>query len=147
RYLLPTSITETTTDESTALQLTTEENLWFTDTTLVLRAENRLFRRTPTWDLGSKIARLADSCTICCRFLSLRMVKPSMGAHLYDLSLKAIFHYDFFEPWPSTLEFRVVAGILRLSQKYQVDPLWKRALIHLSERCATSLEKAEELDD
>ncbi|KAJ7161734.1 hypothetical protein C8R46DRAFT_1284148 [Mycena filopes] len=58
--------------------------------------------------------------------------------------LKAIFNYHFFEPWLSTPKFPVVAGILRLNQ---VDPLWKRAHIHLSEHCATSLEEAEELYD
>ncbi|KAJ7132675.1 hypothetical protein C8R46DRAFT_1015497 [Mycena filopes] len=60
--------------------------------------------------------------------------------------LKAIFHYDFFEPWPVRGDFPILAAILRLSQKYQVEPLRRRALVHLSERCAPSLEKWAEFD-
>ncbi|KAJ7645854.1 hypothetical protein B0H17DRAFT_1215832 [Mycena rosella] len=55
--------------------------------------------------------------------------------------LKAIFHYDLFDAWPAHVDFHVVAGVLRLSQKYQVEPLKKRALVHLTERFPTTLEQ------
>ncbi|KAF8187260.1 hypothetical protein K438DRAFT_1834886 [Mycena galopus ATCC 62051] len=40
----------------------------------------------------------------------------------------------FFESWPAAIDFYILAGILRLGQKYQIDPLRKHALVHLSER-------------
>ncbi|KAJ7141617.1 hypothetical protein C8R46DRAFT_1233746 [Mycena filopes] len=40
-------MTETTMEDSPALELTREETLWFTDATFVLQAENRLFRVSP----------------------------------------------------------------------------------------------------
>ncbi|KAJ6452656.1 hypothetical protein C8R45DRAFT_1193756 [Mycena sanguinolenta] len=55
--------------------------------------------------------------------------------------LKAIFHYEYFEPWPTKLAFGVVASVLRMSQKYQVDHLRKRALVHLSRRYPISLDE------
>ncbi|KAJ7018912.1 hypothetical protein C8F04DRAFT_357957 [Mycena alexandri] len=128
-----------------------EESLWFLDATLVLQAENRLFRVFPGI-LGAKSpvfqdmlafpqpenSETLDGCSL------VRLTDSAVDMTFF---LKAIFHYDFFEAWPTRAEFPVVAGILRLSQKYQVDPLRKRALVHLSERCPTSLQKWEEYDE
>ncbi|KAJ7184932.1 hypothetical protein C8R46DRAFT_1300551 [Mycena filopes] len=138
-------------NESTASQLTKEKSLWFTDATLVLQAETRLFRvspgilaaKSPVFHDMLSFPQPQDGETVD----GCPLVRLTDSGDDMTFFLKAIFHYDFFEPWPSTPKFPVVAGILRLSQKYQVDPLWKRALIHLSERCATSLKEAEELYD
>ncbi|KAJ7436345.1 hypothetical protein FB451DRAFT_193172 [Mycena latifolia] len=122
-----------------------EETLWFPDATLVIRAENLLFRVFPGI-LAAKSPVFHDM---------LAFPQPQNGetldgcplVHLTDSALdathflKAIFHYDFFEPWPAPADFPVVAGVLRLSQKYQVDPLKKRGLLHLSERCPMSVEE------
>ncbi|KAJ7254785.1 hypothetical protein C8J57DRAFT_1346616 [Mycena rebaudengoi] len=67
--------------------------------------------------------------------------------HLHDSTLdttnflKAIFHYEFFEPFPAEVDFPTVSGVLRLSNKYQVDPLRKHALRHLSEHYPMSLDQ------
>ncbi|KAF7337335.1 hypothetical protein MSAN_02259000 [Mycena sanguinolenta] len=120
-----------------------EESLWFPDGTLVLRAETHLFRVFPGI-LAAKSGVFEDM---------LAFPQPQKGesydgcplVHLSDSSadtthfLKAIFHYDYFEQWPARVEFDVVAGVLRLSQKYQVEPLRKRALVHLSHRYPVTL--------
>ncbi|KAJ6452661.1 hypothetical protein C8R45DRAFT_1040501 [Mycena sanguinolenta] len=119
-------------------ELVREETLWFADGTLVLQAETRLFRVSPGV-LAAKSPVFQDM---------LGFPQPQNGesydgcplVHLLDSAadtthfLRAIFHYDYFEPWPARLDFDVVAGVLRLSQKYQLDPLRKRALVHLSRR-------------
>lgn len=38
----------------------------------------------------------------------------------------------FFKPFPGNTTFDTIVGVVRLSTKYQVDPLLKRALTHLS---------------
>ncbi|KAJ7254801.1 hypothetical protein C8J57DRAFT_1518422 [Mycena rebaudengoi] len=48
--------------------------------------------------------------------------------------LKVMFHYEVIEPFPAEVDFPTVSGVLRLSNKYQVDIIRKRALRHLSER-------------
>ncbi|KAJ7710530.1 hypothetical protein B0H17DRAFT_1190251 [Mycena rosella] len=45
--------------------------------------------------------------------------------------LKAIFDSSFFEAYPHATKFATVAGILRLSTKYEVEHLRRQALIHL----------------
>ncbi|KAJ7756571.1 hypothetical protein B0H16DRAFT_1538427 [Mycena metata] len=128
-----------------------EESLWFLDATLVLQAENRLFRVFPGI-LGAKSPVFQDMLAFPQpengeMFDGCPLVRVSDSAVDMTFFLKAIFHYDFFEAWPTRAEFPIVAGILRLSQKYQVDPLRKRALVHLSERCAMTLQKWEESDE
>ncbi|KAF7337342.1 BTB domain-containing protein [Mycena sanguinolenta] len=123
--------------------LVQEEALWFPDGTLVLRAETHLFRVFPGI-LAAKSPVFQDM---------LSFPQPQNGesydgcplVHLPDSAadmthfLKAIFHYEYFEPWPTKLAFEIVAGVLRMSQKYQVDHLRKRALVHLSRRYPISL--------
>ncbi|KAJ7059610.1 hypothetical protein C8F01DRAFT_1295575 [Mycena amicta] len=64
---------------------------------------------------GCAFVRLADSAEDVCHFL------------------KALVYYDYFEPSPAPTTFAIVAGILRLSHKYQVAPLRQRAILHLSD--------------
>lgn len=45
----------------------------------------------------------------------------------------------FFEPFPASTSFEIIAGSLRLSHKYGVDYLHRRALIHLSSGYRTKL--------
>ncbi|KAJ7675603.1 hypothetical protein DFH06DRAFT_1317769 [Mycena polygramma] len=42
--------------------------------------------------------------------------------------LRAIFYYDFFEPFPAPTTFSILTSILRMSHKYDVGVLHKRAL-------------------
>jgi hypothetical protein len=45
----------------------------------------------------------------------------------------------FFMPYPAPTTFETIAGILRLSHKYEVDYLRRRALVHLSSMYPTRL--------
>ncbi|KAJ7137408.1 hypothetical protein C8R43DRAFT_1020140 [Mycena crocata] len=46
--------------------------------------------------------------------------------------LKALFDYEFFGAFPAKTTFDILVGVIRLSMKYEVDSLRKRALHHLS---------------
>lgn len=76
------------------------------------------------------------------------MQSLTLGTSLFQLipasSLPIInfahFFFSFFEPPPSKTELVVVAGVLRLSTKYDVQYLRRRALQHLSVTFPTTLE-------
>ncbi|KAJ6567029.1 hypothetical protein B0H19DRAFT_940242 [Mycena capillaripes] len=53
--------------------------------------------------------------------------------------LKAMFDPEFFMPFPAQTEFDIIVGCLRLSHKYGVDYLRRRALVHLSSGYPTTL--------
>ncbi|KAJ6567043.1 hypothetical protein B0H19DRAFT_717201 [Mycena capillaripes] len=53
--------------------------------------------------------------------------------------LKAIFDSDFFMPFPAQTDFDTIVGCLRLSHKYGVDYLRRRALVHFSSAYPTTL--------
>ncbi|KAJ7446323.1 hypothetical protein FB451DRAFT_1567861 [Mycena latifolia] len=114
------------------------DDLWFSNDTVILRAENTIFRvtksilaaRSPVFQAmfalpqptsngdqimdGSPVVRLQDSAADVESFL------------------RAIFDSSNFMPAPAEVDFHEVLGILRLSHKYDVDYLRKRALLHLA---------------
>ncbi|KAJ7267139.1 hypothetical protein C8J57DRAFT_1067981 [Mycena rebaudengoi] len=130
--------------ESSEASLTRVSDLWFSDANWVLQAGSSLFRvslgilaaKSPVFqDMMSfpqpPDTELIDGCPV---------VHLPDSEEDTEFFLRAIFHYDFFEPYPADAEFEVVSGVLRLSQKYQVDHLRKRALLHLSARFPMALE-------
>ncbi|KAJ6582021.1 hypothetical protein B0H19DRAFT_984152 [Mycena capillaripes] len=62
---------------------------------------------------GSPVIRMSDSATD---------VEPF---------LRAIFDSSYFMPTPAKFDFYTLLAILRLSRKYEVDYLYKRAVYHL----------------
>ncbi|KAJ7257556.1 hypothetical protein B0H12DRAFT_1049457 [Mycena haematopus] len=50
----------------------------------------------------------------------------------FEIFLRAIFDSSTFMPWPASADTAVIAGILRLSHKYNVGYLHHRALKHLT---------------
>ncbi|KAJ7124668.1 hypothetical protein C8R43DRAFT_1111741 [Mycena crocata] len=111
--------------------------LWFNDGNLVLRAGNSEFRiyggllgdRSPVFhDMlqfpQPKDNETVDGCPV------VEMSDDNEEDLVYFL--KAIFDYEFFLPFPTKTNFDVLFGVLRLSTKYQVEPLRRRALVHLS---------------
>ncbi|KAJ6548105.1 hypothetical protein DFH09DRAFT_989147 [Mycena vulgaris] len=119
------------------------EELWFSDSGLVVQAGLSLFRvsgailaaRSPVFkDMlafpqppdaetieGCPVVRLPDSATDVTTFF------------------RAIFDSSFFEPYPSKTNLDTVISILHLSNKYAVDYLRRRALVHFSSRHPTTL--------
>ncbi|KAJ7128299.1 hypothetical protein C8R46DRAFT_1237068 [Mycena filopes] len=150
-----------TTFYDSSLELTGAEGLWFEDCGLIIQAETTLFRvsrdflamRSPVFGgnacplptpqdaelmEGCPFVRLPDSAEDVTLFpqgpaiLRVRFYYIQQSLHLSALQ-------RFFEPPPTKTSFSVVAGILRMSHKYEVDVLRKRALIHLSSACPTTL--------
>ncbi|KAJ6548093.1 hypothetical protein DFH09DRAFT_1169783 [Mycena vulgaris] len=104
------------------------QDLWFEDGNIVIQAGNSQFRvyrgilaaRSPLVD-GCPLVQLTDAETEVTDFL------------------KAIFIPEYFAPFPALTKFEIIVGCLRLSQKYEVDYLRRRALIHLSSGHRTTL--------
>ncbi|KAJ7169006.1 hypothetical protein C8R46DRAFT_243707 [Mycena filopes] len=112
------------------------EDLWFKDGTLVLFTEGCMFRV-----YGGLLAKqssvfhnmlefpqpddaeLIDGCPV---------VRVSDTDRDLSSFLSALFDYESFGAFPAATTFDTISGILRLSKKYEVDSLYKRALTHLS---------------
>ncbi|KAJ7082582.1 hypothetical protein C8R44DRAFT_652582 [Mycena epipterygia] len=123
--------------------LTRVDELWFPDHGLVLQADNRLFRvsggilaaRSPVFRDMLSIPQpesqpLIDGCPV--------VVLHDSAADA-EYFLKAIFDSSFFERPPAPTTFPIVAGVLRLSTKYDVEYLRRRALRHLASALPSSL--------
>ncbi|KAJ6480323.1 hypothetical protein C8R45DRAFT_1005190 [Mycena sanguinolenta] len=123
--------------------------LWFEDDNLILRAENTLFRVSK--------GVLAARSSVFRDMLSFPQSRNSNGedeedviegcpvVRLHDAPqdvtcfLRAIFDSSFFEPPPAKTDLAAITGILRLSHKYDVQYLRRRALLHLDTGYPTSL--------
>ncbi|KAJ7112488.1 hypothetical protein C8R44DRAFT_711013 [Mycena epipterygia] len=113
------------------------DGLWFSNDTLVLRAEDSIFcvsqsilaARSPVFQSMFEFPQpISDGDEI---------MDGSPVVHLHDSAaevepfLRAIFDSSYFMPPPAAMNFHAILGILRLSHKYDVDYLYKRALLHL----------------
>ncbi|KAF7362182.1 hypothetical protein MVEN_00564300 [Mycena venus] len=132
---------ETSTSQS---GLVRAEGLWFADGGLVIQAETTLFRvyrellalhavvfrdmlTIPTPD----DAEVMEGCPL---------VRLPDNAEDTAYFLKALLYPQFFEPFPAPTTYPIVAGVLRMSHKYDVEALRKRALAHLSALFPTTLD-------
>ncbi|KAJ7612083.1 hypothetical protein FB45DRAFT_1065475 [Roridomyces roridus] len=102
-----------------------DPELWFDDGNIILQAGNNMLDFPQPSDServeGCPLVRLVDSETEVAVFL------------------KAIFDSEFFRPFPVYTELKIIVGVLRLSHKYEVGHLGRRALIHLSSTYDTEL--------
>ncbi|KAJ7684253.1 hypothetical protein DFH06DRAFT_1072821 [Mycena polygramma] len=119
------------------------EDLWFEDGNIVIQAGNsqyRVFRgilaaHSPVFANLFGLPQPADSELVDgCPFVQL----PDPDAEVTPF-LKAIFDPEFFMPYPACTNFDAVAGCLRLSHKYGVEYLFRRALVHFSSGYQTTL--------
>ncbi|KAF8198757.1 hypothetical protein K438DRAFT_1966720 [Mycena galopus ATCC 62051] len=124
--------------------ITKVENLWFKDCGLVIRASNVVFRlsgeilaaKSPIFRDMLQIPQPSDGETIeGCPVVCLPDDPTDTTAFL-----RAIFDSEFFEPYPSETDFDTIHGVLKLSNKYMVDYLRRRALVHLSCRYPTTFD-------
>ncbi|KAJ7452258.1 hypothetical protein FB451DRAFT_1282971 [Mycena latifolia] len=112
------------------------EELWFNDGTVVLVAGLSSFRvyggllakRSPVFHemlafRQPEDAEAVEGCPVV-----------YLEDHEDDLRcfLNALFDHEFFQSFPDETTFDTLTGIIRLSTKYIVDSLRKRALVHLS---------------
>ncbi|KAJ6572756.1 hypothetical protein DFH09DRAFT_916393, partial [Mycena vulgaris] len=121
------------------------DDLWFADQGLVLRAGNRLFRVSGSI-LAARSSVFRDMMSIP-QPESQPLIDGCPVVVLHDSAadaeyfLRAIFDSSFFERPPAPTRFSIVAGVLRLSTKYDVEYLRRRALLHLSAALPGSLEE------
>ncbi|KAF7341711.1 hypothetical protein MSAN_02069500 [Mycena sanguinolenta] len=129
--------------EDSQEEITRVDDLWFPDANLVLQAGNRLFR-VFGGILAARSTVFRDMLSIP-QPNSQPLIDGCPAVVLHDAPadveylLKAIFDSGFFERPPAPATFNVVAGVLRLSTKYDVEYLRTRALLHLSAALPRSL--------
>ncbi|KAJ6589276.1 hypothetical protein B0H19DRAFT_1103482 [Mycena capillaripes] len=116
------------------------DDLWFPTDTIVIRAENRMFRVSggilaarstvfrdmvafPQPEVGDIDSEHIDGCHV---------VRLHDSADDVEVFLRAIYDSSYFMPAPASIDLTVVLGILRLSHKYDVEYLCRRALDHLA---------------
>ncbi|KAJ7182413.1 hypothetical protein C8R43DRAFT_1116056 [Mycena crocata] len=123
--------------------LTRVPELWFEDDNLILRAENTLFRVSKGM-LAARSSVFRDMLSFP-QTESEETVDECPVVRLHDsvadvtVFLRAIFDSSFFEPPPAKTDLAAITGILRLSHKYDVQYLRRRALLHLDTGYPTSL--------
>ncbi|KAJ7436823.1 hypothetical protein FB451DRAFT_1152930 [Mycena latifolia] len=118
--------------------------LWFDDGNLVIQAESSLFRVTKGI-LAARSSTFNDLFTIpqpddCETVDGCPFVRLPDSADDVTAFLKAIFDSSFFEPPPQPTTLSDILGVLRLSHKYDVTYLRRRALMHIETLYPTSLE-------
>ncbi|KAJ6550764.1 hypothetical protein DFH09DRAFT_1039099 [Mycena vulgaris] len=125
------------------------DDLWFPEGSLVLQADDRIFR-IPASILAARSPVFTDMLTIPQPEIQ-PLIDGCPVVVLHDSAvdaeyfLKAIFDSSFFERPPAHTPFRIVAAVLRLSTKYDVQYLRHRALLHLSFLSPTSLKEYDDL--
>ncbi|KAJ7119162.1 hypothetical protein C8R44DRAFT_540134, partial [Mycena epipterygia] len=111
--------------------------LWFEDGNLIIQAGNSQFRvyrgvlatRSPVFQDMLSFPQPPDSELIA----GCPLVRLQDSASEVTAFLKSIFDSGYFLfTTPVQTEFEAIAGILRLSHKYGVDYLCRRAFVHLS---------------
>ncbi|KAF7291775.1 BTB domain-containing protein [Mycena chlorophos] len=127
---------------SNAHTLRQVDGLWFDLDGVILRAEDTVFR------VSRSI--LAARSTVFCDMIAFPQ-PAAVGAadadsetldgvpvvRIFDAPedvepfLRAIFNSNYFMPAPAPIKFLEVLSILRLSHKYGVEYLFRRALLHL----------------
>ncbi|KAJ7320759.1 hypothetical protein DFH08DRAFT_926582 [Mycena albidolilacea] len=114
------------------------DELWFPPDVIVIRAENKIFRV-----LGGILAARSTVFRDMIAFPQpannetenidgFPVVRLHDSAEDVTSFLRAIYDSEYFMPAPARLELSVILGILRLSHKYDVLYLYKRALDHLA---------------
>ncbi|KAJ6506385.1 hypothetical protein C8R47DRAFT_1037549, partial [Mycena vitilis] len=115
------------------------EGLWFSDGFLVIKAEEKCFR-VPRAILSARSTVFASMLEQeppqnCETVLNdgTPVIVLHDSAKEVEVFLRAIYDSSFFMPPPKRVDRRDLIGILRMSHKYGVDYLFRRALLHLSE--------------
>ncbi|KAJ7604701.1 hypothetical protein DFH06DRAFT_1068191 [Mycena polygramma] len=119
-------------------QPTRVDQLWFTPDTIVIRAEDQVFQVSRAV-LAARSSVFRDMLAFpqppgedTELFDGVPVVRLHDSAEDVTAFLRAIFDSSYFMPPPSPIEFDSVLGILKLSHKYDVPYLFRRALDHFA---------------
>ncbi|KAK7062366.1 BTB domain-containing protein, partial [Favolaschia claudopus] len=125
------------------------EDLWFSDATLILRAQNSLFR-VHSGILAARSSVFRDMIAFPQPPQAEGRPIDTVDGHpvvlLHDSAteaevfLRAIFDSGFFERPPAPVDFYAVIGVMRLLHKYDVPYLFRRALSHLDSMYPSELD-------
>ncbi|KAJ6452234.1 hypothetical protein C8R45DRAFT_1113107 [Mycena sanguinolenta] len=113
------------------------EGLWFPTDAIVIRAENKIFRVTGGI-LAARSTVFRDMIAFpqpdgdVEKIDGLPVVRLHDSAEDVEVFLRAIFDSSYFMPAPALFPLFPTLGILRLSHKYDVPFLHRRALEHLA---------------
>ncbi|KAJ7134070.1 hypothetical protein C8R43DRAFT_894768 [Mycena crocata] len=121
------------------------DGLWFTDDTVVLRAGKSAFRVTKSilaarssvfqsmFEFPQPPATSGDATIDGKPVVTLHDDPEEATIPFTALTHAVLLQYfaSYFMPPPASIDFHAVLGILRLSHKYDVNYLHKRALLHL----------------
>ncbi|KAK6969107.1 BTB domain-containing protein [Favolaschia claudopus] len=123
--------------------LTRADGLWFEDCGLIILAEKTIFRVSRDY-LAAHSPIFKDMLALPAprdrdMMFGLPFVSLFDSADDVTVFLKALMFPDFFEPHPAPTSLAVLTAVLRMSHKYDVESLRKRALIHLSSQFPTQL--------
>ncbi|KAJ7107980.1 hypothetical protein C8R43DRAFT_1080208 [Mycena crocata] len=135
--------------------LTRAEGLWFDDCGLIIQAaesETTIFRiskdflarQSPVFrDMSSfptaKNADMMEGCPF--------VLLPDSASDVTVFSRRYCTMSEiFFEPFPTSTTLQILTGVLRMSHKYEVDALRKRAITHISNFHPTTLHDYNQLD-
>ncbi|KAJ7879195.1 hypothetical protein B0H14DRAFT_2436281 [Mycena olivaceomarginata] len=121
-------------------------DLWFSTDVVIIRAETRIFRVFAAI-LKARSSVFADMFSLPqpSEFADTETMDGHPVITLHDkpedveVFLKAIFDSSFFMPHPAEIQFEDALAILRLSHKYDVGYLRRRALEHLGPIYPTTL--------
>ncbi|KAJ7453893.1 hypothetical protein FB451DRAFT_1100212 [Mycena latifolia] len=113
------------------------DDLWFPEGTLVIRAEGTIFRVIQSI-LAARSSVFRDMLALPQPMDSdAEIIDGSPAVYLHDSAadvealLRAIFDSSDFASAPEPVKLDALLGILRLSHKYDVQYLFRRALRHL----------------
>ncbi|KAJ7142082.1 hypothetical protein C8R43DRAFT_1238198 [Mycena crocata] len=125
------------------------EELWFSDGGLVVQAENSLYRvsggilaaRSSVFKDMLSFPQPPDAVTV----EGCPVVQLPDSAGDVTCFFRAIFDSSFFETYPIKTSLDIVISILHLSNKYAIEYLRRRALVHLSSAFPTTLAEYDNL--
>ncbi|KAH8826498.1 hypothetical protein DL96DRAFT_1608158 [Flagelloscypha sp. PMI_526] len=132
---------------STEPQVSSQErssDLWFEDGNLIVRAGGRLFKvyrgilaaQSPVFsDMFSLPPTHDQEILDGCPLVELLDDPDSV-----EFFLRAVLEPGFFPPPPALSQYHIVAGILRIANKYECATLRTRSLQHLSARFPCTIE-------
>ncbi|KAJ7074669.1 hypothetical protein C8F01DRAFT_32547 [Mycena amicta] len=122
---------------SNSLTFTRQSDLWYSDGNLIVVAGTRAFRVYANF-LAAKSKTFAEMrpSDMIEGIPAVQLNDPEEDAEDF---LKGIFDTDYFMPPPSPTKLSTVLAVLRLSHKYNVQFLIRRALRHLNVVYPTNL--------
>ncbi|KAF7297451.1 Glutamine amidotransferase type-1 domain-containing protein [Mycena indigotica] len=125
-------------------------DVWFEDGTLILEAEGTLFKVFR--GILAANSTVFNDMLVVGSYAEEETVDGCPVVRVYDAAvdlmhfLKALHHVGYYNP-PETTSFTLIAAVLRLSTKYNVDFLRRRALAHISSLYPTTLQDWEQRRD